>query len=120
MNVGDILLLAGTVFLLAAWVPAIGILRTWSRVPWKSNKLGRVLHDKNLSIAVILTLQVIGIGLIIFHIGRPLWFEVLRLIVLAWVARALWRQWMAYRELVRNGSADDKVVTEDDLSDGVR
>jgi threonine/homoserine/homoserine lactone efflux protein len=94
------LLIVGTVFLIAAIIPAYGILSTWSKVPWRSNPLGRALHGKNLALAVILTLQAIGITLVIFGLGRPLWFEVLRVAALGWVAWTLWRQWFAYRDIL--------------------
>jgi hypothetical protein len=99
------LLIVGTVFLVLSLIPAYGILRTWQRVPWRSNPLGRALHGKNLALAVILTLQLIAVALLIFGFGRPLWFEIARVAALGWVAWTLWRQWFAYRDILETEEA---------------
>lgn len=92
----------GTVFLALALIPAHGILLEFSRVPWRTSALGRVLRGKSESIAVILDLSVVAAILLLGGFGRPLWFEALRILALGYVALQLWRQWRAYRAIVRS------------------
>jgi hypothetical protein len=104
---GGVLLIVGTVFLVLATIPSYRILATWRRVAWRRSELGIVLHDKNRALAVILTLQLFGVGLLLLGAGRPLWFEIARLVALAWVARTLWRQDAAYRRILAEADLED-------------
>jgi hypothetical protein len=103
----DPVLLVGTVLLVLALIPAIGLVLLYRRVDWRSSRLGPVLVQKSHAIAAVLTLNTIGAVLVIFEIGRPLWFELLRLVAFGWVAVVLWRQLDAFREVVHEALARD-------------
>lgn len=104
---GGVMLIVGTVFLVLATIPSYRILATWRRVTWRRSELGIVLHNKNRALAVILTLQLVGVGLLFLGQGRPLWFEIARLLALGWVAWTLWRQDAAYRRILAAADAEE-------------
>lgn len=107
------LALLGTVLLVVAIIPAHGILLAWRRVPWQRSELGKVLFGKSLTIAIVLDLALIGGVLYLAGYGRPLWFEVLRLCAFAAVSVALWKQWGAYRAILRTAAVQAAVEVEE-------
>lgn len=100
------LLLIGTILVMVALVPACGILWTWHNVPWQGSRIGRVLHGKAVAIAEVLTLSLIAAVLSLLELGRPWWFELLRLLAFGHVAVSLWGQWGAYRAIVKAHEPD--------------
>jgi hypothetical protein len=114
----DPLLLIGTLLLVLALIPAVGLVLLYRRVDWRSSRLGPVLVQKSHAIAAVLTLNTIGAVLVIFDVGRPLWFEALRLVAFGWVAVVLWRQRAAFRSVVDEALARDVLADRSDL-DGV-
>ena len=99
-------LILGTLLLVLAVIPATGIAVTWRRVDWRGSKLGRVLRNKSVAIAIVLWLALIGATLLIAGHGRPVWFEALRLVAFAYVDVILWRQWNVWREIVVEATSD--------------
>lgn len=89
--------LVGTLLVLAAAVPANGVAAEFRRVPWALSDLGKVLFSKALVIALVLDLSLVSGLLLLFGFGRPLWFELLRLVVFGGVVVVLWAQWRTYR-----------------------
>lgn len=100
------LLLTGTLFLVLAVIPALGVLYEVSRVPWNQGPLkglGRVLFSKAAVLAALLVFSLIGASLVILGLGRPTWFEVLRLVTFALIVPILFAQWYVYRRIRLTG-----------------
>jgi hypothetical protein len=96
--------LAGmAVLLYAAW-PANGIWRILASVPWKKSVVGRVLFSKAMMIALVLDLAIIATALRLLEVGRPVWFEVLRLVMFLGVGTALWWQRDVFRRLLHESA----------------
>jgi hypothetical protein len=100
------LLLLGTVLLVLAAIPAVGVLWEVGHVPWNRGpfrKLGRVIFSKAAVIGTVLTFNTIGASLLVFGWGRPLWFEILRTVVFGLIVPVLWAQWAVYRRIRKHG-----------------
>jgi hypothetical protein len=110
------LLIVGSALLLMSAIPANGVVAEFLRVPWQESPLGRVLFAKALSLALVLDLSLIGSVLLIFDFGRPVWFEILRLIVFTGVSISLWFQWRTYHTILEahTRAARHVQIAEDD------
>lgn len=102
------LLIFGSILLLLALIPATGIFLTYRRVDWRSSKIGRVMHGKSLAIVVVLWLNSVGALLLLLDVGRPQWFELLRIAAFGFVTIMLWRQWRLYRSIVGNATHEQR------------
>lgn len=105
------LLIVGSVLLVLAVIPATGIVLVWRHVDWRATTLGRLMHGKALAIAVVLWLSTIAATLLIFGLGRPVWFEIMRWGAFAYVDVVLWRQWFVYRRIVFDDAHGDGDAT---------
>lgn len=94
----------GSVLVVVAAWPANRIVWRYRRVPWRSSELGRVLHSKSLSIAIVLDLALVGSVFLLLG-ERPAWLELLRLAAFSYVAVALWRQDRAYSHILAQAGA---------------
>lgn len=86
------------ILLFAAW-PANGIWRLLGRVPWSRSIVGRVLFSKAMMIALVLDLAVLAAVLRLLEVGRPVWFEILRLVMFTGVGVTLWWQRDVFRKI---------------------
>lgn len=96
--------LAGLVILLFAAWPANGIWRILARVPWKKSILGRVLFSKAAMIAAVLDLAIMAAVLRLLEVGRPVWFEIFRMVLFLGVGVTLWWQRDVFRAILRDSA----------------
>jgi hypothetical protein len=91
--------LVGTILVIAAAWPANGIWRTLGQVPWQASEVGRVLFSKAAMIALVLDFTIVASVVRLAGYGRPLWLEILRLVLFLGVAVVLWWQRDVFRRL---------------------
>lgn len=95
--------LVGSALVLLSTIPANRIVWRYRRVPWRQTSLGRTLHSKSLSIAIVLDLAVVSSVFLLLGF-RPLWLEWIRLAAFSWVLVALWRQDRAYAAILTDAA----------------
>lgn len=100
--------LAGTILVMAAAIPANSIWRTLGSVPWQASTVGRVLWSKAAMIALVLDFTIVASVVRLAGFGRPLWLEILRLVLFLGVAVVLWWQ----RDVFRRLAADPTPLTK--------
>ena len=113
----DPLFLIGTVLLVLAAIPANGICWTYHNVPWRKSRLGRIMFMKAATVATVLNFSIVGSILIYLDMGRPVWWEVIRLLTFAAVTYALWAQWGAYRDILHDAERREKEQGEPGFND---
>lgn len=110
----DPLFLIGTILVLLAAIPANGIVWTYRHVPWRKSRLGRIMFTKSAAIAAVLDLSLAGAIMLYLDMGRPWWWEAIRLSTFTAVTIALWAQWAEYRSILHEAQERDTV--EDDTT----
>lgn len=110
----DPLFILGSILVLLAALPANGIVWTYRHVPWRKSRLGRIMFMKSLALAAILDFSLVGAILIWLNMGRPSWWEAIRLITFSAITFALWAQWSEYRSILQEAEERDRI--EDDTS----
>ena len=106
------LLLWSSAVLALAVVPAYGVLWEIHRSPWNKGpyrRIGRVLFSKSAIIALVLTFSLIAGLLVLVGVGRPLWFEIVRLVTFSLIVPVLWWQWYTYRQTRKGGHSEENL-----------